>query len=325
MPNPALVQAFDLAAQGRSAEALDLIAPRADAGEPDALYALGLWHLEGRHVARDLAEAHRLVAVAEAKGLVQAARTLSAFLCLGIGGEPDWDLALAVLERWRERDPLAARQLDLLAQPRREIERETLSESPRIERLPAFLSADEVAWLIEMAAPRFRAARVFDERQQRFVVHPYRDALVASFPAPFEWPAVHVINRRIAEASGTAVAQGEPLQILRYGPGQSYRPHLDAVPGLANQRIFTLLIALNSDFDGGATEFPGLELSLRGRPGDALLFRNADDDGLPDRRTLHAGLAVRAGTKMIASRWIRQRPPNPGDAFGAHEVGKSDG
>ena len=59
-----------------------------------------------------------------------------------------------------------------------------------------------------------------------------RDSDAAAFPLVLEWPFVHALNRRIAAASGTDVAQGEALQILRYAPGQQYRPHLDAVPGM---------------------------------------------------------------------------------------------
>ena len=45
-----------------------------------------------------------------------------------------------------------------------------------------------------------------------------------------EDPVIHALNRRLAAVSGTAWDQGEPLQILRYSPGQQYRNHFDFFP-----------------------------------------------------------------------------------------------
>lgn len=328
MAAPHLRQALQLAEHGRTEQALALMEPAAERGEADALYVLGLWRLEGRHLARDLAEARRLVGAAEQAGSLQAGRTLAAFVATGIGSDPDWAGGLKLLEAWADRDPIARTQLDLIAamtlteagDPRVAPELDQVSGSPWIARCTGFLSAAEIAVLTAFAAQRFKPALVFNARERRFVPHPYRDATIASFPAVLEWPAIHAINRRIAVASGTNVAQGEALQVLRYGQGQQYREHLDAVPGLPNQRILTMLIALNDDFDGGATSFPDAGLALRGRAGDALLFRNVGEDGRPDRASLHAGMPVTRGVKQIASRWIRAAPPPPGESFGQQEV-----
>lgn len=314
-----LAQAFRLAADSRSPEAVALLERLAASGDADALYGLGLWCIEGRHLPRDLVQAHDLIAEAEAKGSMPAARTLSALLATGA----EWPAALALLERWRGRDPLAARQLDLIAamDGAHIPEGEPVSSSPWIIRYPGFFSPGEIAFLTELAAPRFKPALVFNQIRRKFVAHPYRDAQAAAFPLVLEWPAIRALNRRIAVASGTELEQGEPLQVLRYEPGQSYREHLDAVPGLPNQRILTMLVALNDGFDGGETDFPQAGLKLRGRPGDAILFRNVGADGRPDPASMHAGLPVRHGTKLIASRWIRQQPPPAGEAFGQHEIG----
>ena len=115
----------------------------------------------------------------------------------------------------------------------------------------------------------------------------------------------------MAKASGTNVKQGEPLQVLRYLPGQEYRPHFDALGQTENQRILTLLVYLNEDYEGGGTRFMQSGLTVKGNKGDGLLFRNASDDGRRDLNSQHAGLAVTAGEKFIASRWIRQRALNP--------------
>lgn len=323
-----LAQALEMAAAGRTAEARTMIERGVAADDPQACYALGLWRIEGTHVPRDLAEARRLVARAERLGLKFAARTLAAFLAAGIGGARDWPGALALLQRWADRDPLAARQLALIAamalddagNPRASFAWEPLSEAPLVRRFPAFFSADEVAFLRENTAARFQPALALDEQARRFVRHPFRDAAAAAYPAVLEWPAIHALNRRIAAASGTDPAQGEPLQVLRYAPGQQYRPHLDAVPGIANQRVWTMLVALNDDYQGGATVFPRAGVSFRGSPGDGLLFRNVDADGRADLSALHAGAPVESGVKLIASRWIRERCPPAGDTFGQHEV-----
>lgn len=120
---------------------------------------------------------------------------------------------------------------------------------------------------------------------------------------------VNAINRRIAVLTDTLIQQGEPLQILRYQPGGEYRMHMDAIVGADNQRIVTVLIYLNSDYDGGETHFT-TGLSFKGRKGDALMFRNILKDQSPDPNSRHAGLCVRRGEKFLATRWIRQQQFN---------------
>ena len=114
------------------------------------------------------------------------------------------------------------------------------------------------------------------------------------------------INRCIAAATGTQPEWGEPLNVLRYKQGQQFRPHHD---GRGSEdgpmRIMTALIWLNEQFDGGETEFPRLNIRVRGGVGDMLVFRNVHDDGSEDDRVLHAGLPVTNGVKWMASRWIR--------------------
>jgi prolyl 4-hydroxylase len=148
---------------------------------------------------------------------------------------------------------------------------------------------------------------VVDNRTGRQIQNPVRTSDGAGFPWPLENPAVHALNRRIAAISGTAVDQGEPLQVLRYRPGQEYKSHVDAIPGFDNQRFLTMLVYLNDNYKGGETRFVKTGLSVKGRKGDALLFRNTTPDGRSDPMAEHAGLPVKGGVKLLASRWIRQR------------------
>jgi prolyl 4-hydroxylase len=141
--------------------------------------------------------------------------------------------------------------------------------------------------------------------------HPTRTSSGMNFDPTMEDAVVHQINRRIAAVTATDVLCGEPLHVLRYAPGQEYRPHLDAIPGAGNQRVWTALVYLNQDFAGGETRFDLLGLAFRGSAGDALVFRNADREGNPDLRLRHAGVPVTAGVKWLASRWIRALPHDP--------------
>ena len=59
------------------------------------------------------------------------------------------------------------------------------------------------------------------------------------------------------------------------------------------------------DFEGGETDFPKIDVRVRGDVGDMLVFRNVRDNGAFDERMIHAGLPVTSGVKWMASRWIR--------------------
>lgn len=322
-------QAVALATEGRTAAALDLLDRAAESGDGEAIFARGLWRVDGRLLARDMAAAREDFRRASEAGHRDGGRVHAGFLATGTGGPRDWTAALAALDRWADRDPLAARQLGLIramavdadgaptAMPSPEI----LRESPSICVFRRLFSAEECALLVSLAESRFRPALIFHEGRKSFVHDPLRDSDAAGFQLVSEWPFVHALNRRIAAATGTDIAQGETLQVLRYGAGQQYRPHLDAIPGMANQRVLTALAYLNEDYEGGETAFLDLGLVVKGARGDLLLFANALDDGRPDPRTRHAGCPIRSGTKLIASRWIRQRPPeDPSRGFGQHEA-----
>jgi prolyl 4-hydroxylase len=328
-PPSAARQAVALASNGRAAEALALLERAGAAGDGEALFARGLWRIDGRLLPRDLAAARADFERAAAAGDLNAARVLAGFLATGTGGPRRWDEAIALLARVAPRHPASARELALIAamdidaegNPTAVPEPRRLHAEKQLLLFPGLLDTAECALLAELAAPRFQPALIFHDAQKKFVRDPTRDSDASGFPLVTESPFVQAINRRIAVASGSDVAQGETLQVLRYAVGQQFRRHFDAVLGMANQRVMTALVYLNDDYEGGETAFPDLGVSVRGRLGDMLLFGNALDDGSRDPATSHAGLPVRAGVKLVASRWIRQRPPDdPLMGFGQHEA-----
>ena len=312
---PHIQQAFSLVAEGRASEAVDLLNRWAAAGDPPACYQLAEWSHEGEIVVRDFALARDLYLAAAKAGLMEAYRRYMAFVAIGAGGPRDWQLSLQLLDDLASIDAAAARQRSLIeamrltcdGDPLESPKGETVSESPRILSFPGLFSDAECDYLAEAAEPLFEPAHTVEEYTGRTLRHPFRTSETAVFPWVGENPLVHALNRRIAAASDTDPIQGEPLQILRYQPGQEYKPHEDAIPGLDNQRIMTMLVYLNDDFEGGETEFPKLGVTIRPKRGEGLLFHNVGASGEPDHSVLHAGLPVTSGVKLLASRWIRAR------------------
>lgn len=313
-PSPA-AQAEALARSGRIAEGVMLLNRLAAAGDAAALFKLAAWKLEAHFIPRDLVQARDLFRRSAAAGSHDAAVIYANLVTNGAGGPANWPRGLSLLRALAARDPACRRQLDLLeamaltpeGDPASLPDGELLSSEPHVQLFRDFFTGDECDYMIEAAAPILAPSVVVDPNTGRNVPHPGRTSEMAGFTWQIENPAIHALNRRIAALSGTDVANGEPIQVLRYGPGQEYKVHFDAIPGLDNQRILTMLVYLNDDYQGGETWFQTPDLAVKARRGDALLFRNADGSGRGDKQAGHAGLPVKSGTKLIVSRWIHQR------------------
>lgn len=309
-------QARELAQAGRAREGIDLICRAADDGDPDALLALANWRLWGMYGPRDLAQCHALLARAAAGGSIEAARLRATLTGNGTGVRSDVAAATQMLRDLAPRDADSARQLALLdamagAAPVAALGVDELSPDPEIRIVRGLLGIAQCDYLMAKARPGLQASRVVDDRTGQPRPDPVRTSSGMAFDPAQEDLVVHMINRRVAEATVTPVSSGEMLHILHYAPGQEYRPHLDALPGAGNQRHLTALIYLNDGYDGGETAFVDLGIKARGRQGDCLIFRNAQADGRADPRTRHAGLPVTGGAKWLASRWIRQGAYDP--------------
>lgn len=281
--------------------------------DADALLERAIQHLVGNEVPRDLAKARVLLRNAAAQGHQDAARMEIALVANGSGAPADWGHALHLLEALASRNDAAARQMALLQRmslqedgmPSTLSAPERLCESPQINRYRGFASAEECAHLAAAAQDLLAPAMVAHPVTGALIAHPIRTSETAVLGPTREDLVVQALLRRIAAASGTRTEQGEPLNVLRYAPGQQYRLHSDALPHTHNQRILTALLYLNDGYAGGETAFPDLELNVEPRAGDLLLFANTLPDDRPDPVARHAGLPVTRGTKWVATRWIR--------------------
>lgn len=290
--------------------AIAMVEQRAAAGDADALLLIGEWRLWGAFGPQDLTAGYGLVLEAAKRGHIPAIQVLAALLATGTGLPRDAAKARAIVEASAAQSKEAAEQVRVAATAPAAIgQRQVLRDDPLVARIDGLLSAQECAYLIARAKPKVQPSVVIDP-QGRSVPNPIRDSHGANFAPVEEDLVIHAINCRIAAATGTEWEQGEPLHILRYEPGQQYRKHFDALPGVRNQRVLTCLVYLNDGFDGGATAFTeGLE--VKGGTGDAVIFANTTPDGRADQRTEHAGLPVTKGVKWLATRWIRAGRHHP--------------
>ena len=133
---------------------------------------------------------------------------------------------------------------------------------------------------------------------------------------PFD-PFVRELEQRIDTLLGLDHGTGEMLQGQRYMPGQYFKPHIDWFPPgspgwqresvRGGQRALTAMVYLNAVAEGGETDFPELDIALRPSPGALLVWNNADENGVPNRHTVHSGNPVLRGTKYIVTKWYRCR------------------
>jgi prolyl 4-hydroxylase len=188
--------------------------------------------------------------------------------------------------------------------------------TPAVALCQNVLSAGECTQLLAYARKKgFVPSTVVDDKDGANVPHPERTSSGVMF-AKAETPLVARIEARLAELTRWPVEHGEGLQILAYREGQEYRPHFDAFAETeagashlrhGGQRLNTVIVYLRTPRSGGATVFPKAGLSIRPRAGSAVVFRNVDSQGQRDPASLHGGLPVDDGEKVILTLWQRAR------------------
>ena len=190
-----------------------------------------------------------------------------------------------------------------------------LSDDPLIYSLSRLLTPLECAWLCEAARPHLAVSKIYDPATGTMRRDPTRTSDAMYFHPGNSSPLVLRTMDKILAHAGINPQYAEPLAILRYRPGQEYKPHYDWLNEAslmrdplrqAGQRIATVLVYLNDPVSGGHTVFPRLGLDVSPRQGDLLYFSNIDSRGQPSRETLHAGAPVTEGEKWISSLWIRE-------------------
>jgi prolyl 4-hydroxylase len=167
-----------------------------------------------------------------------------------------------------------------------------------------------------------RLMAIIDASARPSAVHgaEYSRGLRTSYSAdidPFE-PIIRTVQRRIDTLLAIDPVKGERVEGQRYAAGQEFVPHVDWFTAgttawerdwpNGGQRTWTAMAYLNRVEEGGETDFPSLGIAIEPRPGTLLVWNNADEEGVPNPFTLHAGNPVIRGTKYVITKWYRCRP-----------------
>jgi prolyl 4-hydroxylase len=140
-------------------------------------------------------------------------------------------------------------------------------------------------------------------------VHPSRTS--STYYLPNTDPIVKKIKEKVAEKLKVEEFMIEPIQFLRYTKGQRYLYHYDYLPGdVPNQRVHTVLVYLNTLIpeQGGATSFFHYKQKVYPKEGQAVWFRNMNEDGTLNKDSLHAGEEIvnETAIKYALNIWTRQ-------------------
>lgn len=199
-----------------------------------------------------------------------------------------------------------------LLEPRLHAPAERVCSSPDAVIFRAAVAPEICEYVIAHAASRLAPSLVFDPTGGGMIRDPLRTSKTASLSTIDLDLALIALCKAMASAVGEPHENGEFLSVLKYRPGEQYRPHFDSIPpgpdfDRCGQRTKTAILFLNDDFAGGETHFIGPDLKIRGRSGDLLVFSTLDAKGCIDPSSRHAGLPVTAGEKWIVTRWFRQK------------------
>lgn len=171
--------------------------------------------------------------------------------------------------------------------------------------------------MVVLGEPFLQRSLTIPGNEKKLIEHEHRTSSDHSFYTFQEDFALRWLQWRMVSRLGVPLANAEHLDLLRYLPGQEYRPHRDYLPPSApgntpdprhpGQRVHTVFAYLADVDAGGETDFPLLGVRITPKTGRVVHFVNLTADGQPDPRTLHAGMPVIAGVKWLGTLWTRQR------------------
>lgn len=284
-------------------------------GDAHAEYMLGLHFLQGLGVASDLGAARHWLASAASKKIYCAPGKLQSL----ISTFGDVHIQTSLRDYRNQAGLLAAAPLDTVP-PKIRVEAacKPLSVIGAVDECHGLFDELLCDYLINVAASYMQPSGVVDPASGKPLQSNLRTSSSMNFQLSMYDMVVGLACRRLATLTGRPTTHAEPLSVLRYLPGQEYKPHYDhfavdehgapRVQDSNGQRIATVFVYLNDVEEGGATDFPRLGKRTQPAKGKAVAFLNCNASGQPNLDMLHAGMPVVHGEKWLATLWFREHP-----------------
>jgi len=166
-----------------------------------------------------------------------------------------------------------------------------------------FLSEKECIHIKQEAKSKLQASTVDMDRRVDEQIRKSETAWLST-----EDPIIRNVVERCVSRTDRPIENCEQLQVLRYKEDGHYNPHQDVFYQDKNKRLYTFIIALNDEYEGGETAFPYLNEKYKLNAGDALFFHTLDNYGLDTSDALHGGQPVKSGEKWVCNLWVHKYP-----------------
>lgn len=205
--------------------------------------------------------------------------------------------------------------------PRNKFKTKILHVNPDVTLIKNFLTKEESDYIVEIGEPHIKPSEVCGKNGSR--PDKSRTSWTAHIGKKFlEGPKPDLKLKKILEKASAycnlPYENIEPIQLVRYHPGQYFKPHYDFLDRNIDmykenvkrngQRIYTFFVYLTDvpKHAGGTTFFPKLNKHFSAGKGQAIFWSNMVD-GKDDKRTLHSGTELKEGIKYGLNIWVRDK------------------
>ncbi|MDP7092998.1 MAG: 2OG-Fe(II) oxygenase, partial [Gammaproteobacteria bacterium] len=122
---------------------------------------------------------------------------------------------------------------------------------------------------------------------------------------------IYPLMLRASMLVGLPYTHLEDVYVTRYQEGGRYDEHIDFGDEFQVDRLYTVLLYLNTlpESQGGETVFPNLKVAVQPRVGRAVTWTNKNPDGSGHFEVSHAACLVKnGGEKWSIQFWFRRYP-----------------
>ena len=181
--------------------------------------------------------------------------------------------------------------------------------------LGEFISPEEADYIKKRASKELNASRISMDKDVDTDIRHSETAWLS-----LKDSKIRKIAHRCLAIVDKPIVNCEFMQVVKYNKGGFYKPHYDTLANMQNPRVHTFIIALNEDYDGGATLFPNLGKMFKYKTGDVLIFDNLNSYGFKTKKAIHGGMDVTRGEKWVCNLWVRRHKCETSPLRGRPEI-----